>query len=130
MSLRHGSSMPTKAIAFLATAKPARALPFYRDVLGLSLVEDSPFSLVFDAFGIALRIQKVGEVIVAPYTAFGFEVASIAAELERLRERDVSFLRFPHLPQDKEGVWTAPGGAKVAWFNDPDGNLLSLTEMP
>jgi catechol 2,3-dioxygenase-like lactoylglutathione lyase family enzyme len=126
---RHSLHMSTKAIAFLATAKPADALAFYRDVLGLALLEDTPFAIVFDAFGTMLRIQKVQLVVDAPYTAFGLDVHSIETEIDRLLNLDVSFIRFPHLPQDAMAVWTAPSGAKIAWFHDPDGNLLSLTQL-
>jgi len=121
--------MSTKAVAFVATTKPAESLPFYRDLLGLALIEDTPFAIVFDAFGTQLRIQKAQQVVQAPYTAFGLQVDDIAAETRRLQEHGVTFVRYPHFEQDAQGVWTAPGGSKVAWFYDPDGNLLSLSQF-
>jgi hypothetical protein len=83
---------------------------------------------VFHAGDTMLRIQKVREVSPPPFTALGWHVADIAADVAALTERGVAFERFGFLEQDAAGVWTAPGGAKVAWFKDPDGNLLSLTE--
>lgn len=121
--------MSTKAIAFVATTKPAESLLFYRDVLGLSLIEDTPFAIVFDAFGTQLRIQKAQQLVQAPYTAFGLQVDDIATEARRLQQLGVTFVRYPHFEQDEQGVWTAPGGAKVAWFRDPDDNLLSLSQF-
>ena len=123
-------AMPKAAVAFLATAQPERALTFYRDTVGLTFLEDSPFALVFDAFGTPLRIQKVPEISVTPYTAFGLTVESIVAEVARLSSLGVPFARYAHFSQDENGIWTAPGGAQVAWFRDPDGHLLSLTQLP
>jgi catechol 2,3-dioxygenase-like lactoylglutathione lyase family enzyme len=119
----------SKLIAFVATADAAGALRFYRDVLGLTLLSDEPFALVFDANGTKLHIQKVAAVQPAPYTAIGWEVLDIAASVTALSKRGVHFERFPHFEQDETGVWTAPGGARVAWFKDPSGQLLSLTQL-
>jgi catechol 2,3-dioxygenase-like lactoylglutathione lyase family enzyme len=119
----------TKAIAFTATARPSEALRFYRDTLGLELFEDTPFALVFDAFGTMLRVQKVGAVQPHPYTSFGLEVADIEAAVRGLSEAKVEMLRYPHFHQDALGVWTAPSGARVCWFHDPDGNVISLSQF-
>ncbi len=119
--------MTTKAVAFLATSNPTEALRFYRDVLGIRLLDDTPFAVVFDAYGTVLRVQKAGQVVAAPYTSFGLEVDDIEAEVQRLRQLGVAFVRYPHFEQDELDIWTAPGGARVAWFRDPDGNLLSLS---
>ena len=116
-----------KAIAFLATADAQSACAFYRDTLGLELLEDSPFALVFDAGGCLLRIQKVEEVVVAPYTALGWSVDDIEARVDELVGMGVEFQRYPGMEQDERGIWNAPGAARVAWFRDPDGNTLSLT---
>jgi catechol 2,3-dioxygenase-like lactoylglutathione lyase family enzyme len=118
-----------KPIAFVATAAPAGAVAFYRDVLGLKLVEDSPFALVFDLAGTMLRIQKVETLSPLPYTALGWHVEDIAAVTQALTQRGVRFERYPRLEQDARGIWTSPSGAKVAWFKDPDGNGLSLTQF-
>jgi catechol 2,3-dioxygenase-like lactoylglutathione lyase family enzyme len=118
-------------VAFLATCAPERALPFYRDVLGLTLLEDSPFALVFDVNGTTLRIQKTRAYTPAPHTALGWQVQSIHDVLGALARHGVRGERFSGMEQDELGVWLAPGPeprAKVAWFKDPDGNLLSLNE--
>jgi catechol 2,3-dioxygenase-like lactoylglutathione lyase family enzyme len=117
-------------MAFSATADADRAKAFYRDQLGLRLVSDEPFALVFDAGGTMLRVQKVKEVRVAQYTALGWQVPDIAAKLEELEKAGVHFERYGFPGQDEKGIWTPPGStAKVAWFKDPDGNVLSLTQF-
>lgn len=116
-------------IAFVATARPEQARVFYSEVLGLRLVEESPFALVFDANGTMLRIQKVEKLNNSGYTALGWRVDDIHEAVERLMERGIVFDRYAGLPQDTQGVWTTPDGNKIAWFTDPDGNILSLTEI-
>ena len=115
-------------VAFVATADAAKALAFYRDVLGLQLVSDTPFALVFNANGAVLRVQKVQKVIVSGYTALGWDVADIAATVRNLGARGVVFERFAGLEQDAVGIWRTPDGSQVAWFRDPDGNLLSVAQ--
>ena len=120
----------SKIICFVATRDATGARRFYEATLGLKCVSEDPFAIVFDANGTMLRVQKVKELTPAQYTALGWEVADIAAQIRELNESGVRFERFPGLPQDELGVWTSPSGAKVAWFKDPDGNTLSLTEFP
>ena len=117
-------------ILFAATTKADVSLAFYRDVLGFPLVEDGPFALVFDANGTMLRVQKVAELVPHPFTALGWRVSDIAGENDRLAARGAEFMRFEFLEQDERGIWTAPDGAQVCWFADPDGNTLSLTQWP
>jgi catechol 2,3-dioxygenase-like lactoylglutathione lyase family enzyme len=116
-------------IAFLATSHPDRARTFYSETIGLRLVADEPFAIVFDAHGTMLRIQKADSVAVAPYTALGWRVADMRSAVAGLRERGVTMERYGFLEQDADGIWKAPGGAKIAWFKDPDGHTLSLTEF-
>ncbi len=116
-----------KIMAFVATTDAARAMSFYRDALGLTLVEDSPFALAFDIGGTMLRIQKVETFTPHPFTALGWHVGDIAGAIDRLVATGVAMERFAGMDQDTRGVWTSPGGARIAWFKDPDGNLLSLT---
>jgi catechol 2,3-dioxygenase-like lactoylglutathione lyase family enzyme len=117
-------------MAFSATTDSARATAFYRDQLGLRLVSDEQYALVFDAAGIMLRVQRVKEVRQAQYTALGWQVPDVAAKVEELEKAGVQFERYGLPDQDEKGVWTAPGGAaRVAWFKDPDGNILSLTQF-
>lgn len=119
-----------KLVAFAATADAEAARAFYRDVLGLQLVHEDPSGLVFNAGGVPLRLARVEALTPAPHTVLGWEVADIAAATAKLRGKGVACERFPGMEQDARGVWRAPGGAAVAWFRDPDGNLLSLTQPP
>lgn len=117
-------------IAFVGTARPEEARAFYSEVLGLRLVSDDPFALVYDANGTTLRVTKADTVDPAPHTVLGWRVDDIAAAVRGLVARGVAFSRYEVLEQDELGIWTAPGGAaRVAWFKDPDGNTLSLTQQ-
>ena len=117
----------SELVAFVATTDIDRALVF-RDTLGLSLVEESPFACVVDAHGTPLRVTPVGEIGTAPYTVLGWAVDDSRATVQALGVAGVRFERFEGMDQDDVGVWTAPNGAQVAWFTDPDGNVLSLTQ--
>ena len=116
-------------VAFLATRDAARARAFYEQVLELPLLEESAFALVFDAGGTTLRVQKVDDLRPHPFTALGWQVPRIAEVVDRLIAKNVSMERFPGMDQDARGIWRSPSGARVAWFKDPDGNTLSLTEL-
>ncbi|MEO8167342.1 MAG: VOC family protein [bacterium] len=116
-------------IAFVTTKDSARAKHFYENILGLKLVSDDMFALVFDANGTMLRVQKVKEHHPPPHTVLGWEVADIVAEVDELSRKGVEVTRYEGILQDDKGIWTAPGNAKIAWFNDPDGNILSLTQF-
>ncbi|MGF1633889.1 MAG: VOC family protein [Phycisphaerae bacterium] len=115
-------------VGFTATSQPEEARRFYKDVLGLRLIEETSFAIVFDANGVVVRVQKTHEVHPAPHTLIGWEVEDIAATARQLQALGVAFERFDQLEQDDTGIWHAPGGARVAWFKDPDGNLLSLSQ--
>ena len=116
-------------IAFVATAKPARARKFYQQTLGLLPIGEDQFALVFDAGGTMLRVAIVPEVKPAGYTVLGWIVEDIEAAVAALRRRGVRFRRFRGMGQDRLGIWNSPSGARVAWFADPDGNTLSLTQF-
>ena len=120
----------SKLICFVATQDPDAAKAFYRGVLGLRLVEDGPFALVFDANGTMLRVQKVQEHTPAKHTSLGWQVADIRTAIAALAASGVRVQRYDRLQQDEAGVWHAPSGALVAWFQDPDGNTLSLAQWP
>jgi catechol 2,3-dioxygenase-like lactoylglutathione lyase family enzyme len=115
-------------IAFVATGDPARARAFYGGTLGLELVEQTPFAVVFRAGATMLRVTVVDSVVTAPYTVLGWAVADIAARVRELEGRGIAFERYAGMEQDELGVWRSPSGARVAWFKDPDGNTLSLTQ--
>ena len=116
-------------VAFVATTNASRARQFYEKVLGLRFVADEPWALVFDAHATMLRIQKVEKMTPQPHTSLGWEVPDIAAILQALLEAGVHCERYDFLEQDGLGVWSTPSGAKIAWFKDPDGNTLSLTQF-
>jgi catechol 2,3-dioxygenase-like lactoylglutathione lyase family enzyme len=118
-----------KLVAFVGIREPARAKAFYGDVLGLSLVSEDPFALVFDAHGTMLRVSIVPEVAAAKYTVLGWDVTNIAATAKRLGDLGVKLERFEGLQQDELGIWNSPSGARVGWFKDPDGNILSITQF-
>jgi catechol 2,3-dioxygenase-like lactoylglutathione lyase family enzyme len=116
-------------VAFAATSDPARARAFYAGILGLRVVEQNDFACVLDAHGTMLRVTTVSEVARPGYTVLGWRVADIQATVRGLAAAGVTFTRYEGMGQDQDGVWATPGGDKVAWFTDPDGNTLSLTQF-
>lgn len=116
-------------IAFAASADLDRARAFYEGVLGLRLVEQSRYACVFDAHGTMLRVTGVPDVARPGYTVLGWRVSDIESVSAALRSRGVAFARYDGMEQDENAVWTTPGGDKIAWFTDPDGNTLSLTQF-
>ena len=119
-------------IAFIPTNTAEAALAFYKDTLGLTFVSDDEFALVFRVgpHNTMLRVVRSGPFTPAQFTIFGWEVTDIHASIAELAAKGVEFLRFSFFEQDEQGIWSAPGGAKVAWFKDPDGNTLSLSYHP
>ena len=119
----------SQIMAFVATSDAKRARAYYEETLGMQLLRDEPFALVFDANGTMLRIAKVPKVTPAAYTVLGWEVGDVSATVKELMKRGVVFEVIPGFQQDDLRVWTAPDGTKVAWFRDPDGNGLSVTQF-
>ena len=117
-----------QAILFAATTQPDVSRQFYEEVLELRFVSDQPHALVFDVEGTEFRIQKVEQVMSVPYTSLGFKTADIQARVSTLRERGLVFEDYPFLQQSELGIWTTPDGTQIAWFRDPDGNVVSLTQ--
>lgn len=118
-------------IAFVTVREPEPARRFYAETLRLRLVsEELPFALVFDANGTMLRIAISPQHVPLPGTVLGWRVGSIEEKVRQLASAGVVFERFEGMPQDALGIWSTPTGAKVAWFKDPDGNLLSVSEHP
>ena len=115
-------------IAFASTTDLARARTFYEAALGLPVVDENAYACVFSAHGTMLRITAVAEVAHPGYTVLGWRVTAISETVARLESRGVVFARYDGMAQDAQGVWTSPNGDRVAWFTDPDGNVLSLTE--
>ena len=116
-------------VVFLATANAERSRAFYERTLGLAFVADEPPALVFRIGDRMLRIQKVDRVLATPYTALGWAVSDIRQTVRDLRSAGVSFERYQGMEQDGDAIWQAPSGALIAWFRDPDGQVLSLTQF-
>jgi catechol 2,3-dioxygenase-like lactoylglutathione lyase family enzyme len=115
-------------VAFVAITDGARARAFYEGVLGLTFVKDDGFALVLQANGVMVRAVKVKQVTPIPLTVLGWEVRQIEDVVRALQQKGLRFEIYGHFQQDQLGIWTAPTGDKVAWFKDPDGNTLSLSE--
>lgn len=119
-----------KAITFVLTPDHVRAATWYRDVLGLTQVSSDPFAAVFDLAGTTLRLTTVQGVTPSDHTVLGWVVPDIRVAMASLVANGVEFLVYPGFGQDADAVWSAPdGGAKICWFNDPDGNNLSLMQI-
>jgi catechol 2,3-dioxygenase-like lactoylglutathione lyase family enzyme len=119
----------SEIVAFVPAADLFRARAFYEQVLGLPLVSQDDFACVFDTHGTMLRVTAVPGLAPAGYTVLGWKVTGIEAVVAGLAARGVVFTRYDGMNQDDHGIWTAPGGDKIAWFTDPDGNTLSLTQF-
>jgi catechol 2,3-dioxygenase-like lactoylglutathione lyase family enzyme len=117
-----------KIVAFVPITDSAKARAFYEGVLGLRFVKDDGFAVVFDANGIMVRAAKMKEVTPAQFTILGWQVSGIEEVVGSLQKNGVHFEIFGFFKQDELGIWTAPTGDKVAWFKDPDGNILSVSE--
>ncbi len=119
----------TRIMAFVPTKDIKQARSFYEGVLGLRYVSEDQFALVLDAKGIMLRVAFAPEFQPQQFTVVGWDVSDIKTEVTRLRGQGVRFENYGMKGQDEQGIWSSPGGAKVAWFKDPDGNVLSLTQF-
>jgi catechol 2,3-dioxygenase-like lactoylglutathione lyase family enzyme len=115
-------------IGFAATKDFERARTFYEKTLGLRFVSNDGFALVFESAGSMIRVVKVKDFSPQPFTVLGWQVDDIQKKVAALTKRGVVFERYSWLEQDKLGIWNAPDGARVAWFKDPDGNLLSVSQ--
>lgn len=112
----------------LGTVKPEAAKAFYQDVLGLKFINDDGYALVFEGKNATIRVSRVPVVSPTQYAVLGFQVLDIAETIDALTPKGVIFARFGFFPQDERGIWTAPDGTKVAWFHDPDLNMLSVVQ--
>lgn len=116
-------------VAFVATARPDEARTFYRDVLGLRLAEEIPFAIIFDCNGTMLRVAKVDVVTPTTNAILGWSVPDIDKAMRDLTAKGIHFEYYAGLNDPETGIWTTARNDRVAWFKDPDGNLLSLTEF-
>jgi len=119
----------SKIIAFVPTKDAKKARAFYEGLLGLRFVSEDQFALVMDAKGIMVRVALVPEFQPQQFTIAGWEVSDIKREVTSLQGKGVRFEKYGMKGQDEQGIWSSPSGAKVAWFKDPDGNVLSLTQF-
>lgn len=119
-----------KPVTFMGTRDRAAATAFYGGILGLTQVAEDPFAVTYDLSGTPLRLTDVGDHVPSPHTVLGWIVDDIVATATELQGRGVKFAIYPGFDQDELGIWRAPGGgAQIAWFLDPDGNNLSLTQF-
>jgi catechol 2,3-dioxygenase-like lactoylglutathione lyase family enzyme len=119
----------SQAVAFIPSQDLVRSERFFAEVLDLPLVSRSSFAYVFRCGATTLRVTQVDDLCPQPFTVFGWQVADLRTVMAELRQRGVEFLRYPGLDQDEQDAWTTPNGDLVAWFQDPDLNVLSLTQL-
>jgi catechol 2,3-dioxygenase-like lactoylglutathione lyase family enzyme len=120
--------MKGRPVVFVPSADPKRAAKWYATRLGMKHVADEAYASVVRDGDITIRLSLVEGVEPAPFTILGWEVKDLARAMRTLKAKKVKTIRYPGMAQDKEGVWKSPGGARVVWFHDRDGNVLSLTE--
>jgi catechol 2,3-dioxygenase-like lactoylglutathione lyase family enzyme len=118
-----------KIVAFVPIKDSEKARWFYEGVLGLRFVKDDGFALVFEANGIMVRAAQMKDFTPAQFTVLGWQVYEIENVVRDLQKKGVHFEIFGFFQQDELGIWTAPTGDKVAWFKDPDGNILSVSQQ-
>ena len=114
-------------IGFIPVRDTSQARAFYEGILGLRVIEETSFALVIDANGTMVRLTGVPELAPQPFTIAGWQVPDVVPTVRRLSDSGVHFIHYDGMEQDDLGIWTTPAGDKVAWFEDPDGNTLSLT---
>ncbi|SRR6266480_4370861 len=118
-----------KTMGFIITRDRAKAVAFYRDVLGFRQTGEDEFSAIFDLNGVMMRLTTVPDHKPSPHTVLGWEVTDIIADVRALTAKGIKFERYEGFQHDELGIWHSPDGrAKVAWFLDPDGNNLSLAQ--
>ena len=118
-------------VAFVPSRSPKKSRSFYERTLGLGFVSDDEFANVFDANHVMVRVVDVSSVdgfTPFPFTILGWSVDDIEKTVKGLEKKGVTFERYQGMDHDQLGIWTSPSGARIAWFKDPDGNLLSLSE--
>lgn len=119
-----------KIVAFVPTADATKARLFYESALGLRVISEDSFALVLDANGTMLRVTNVQNFKPQQFTILGWNVTNIDEAVSELNQRGIRFEKYGMAGQDERGIWKSPSGARVAWFKDPDGNVLGLTQFP
>ena len=118
----------TRIKAFVSTTQPDKAKEFYEHKLGLRLLTEDSYGMEFEASGGLLRVTYVEKLTPQPFTVLGWEADDILSTVIKLKANGIICERYNFIVQDAIGIWTAPGGTRVAWFKDPDGNLLSISD--
>jgi catechol 2,3-dioxygenase-like lactoylglutathione lyase family enzyme len=121
----------SNVVAFVPSRSPKKSRSFYENTLGLGFVSDDQFANVFDANDVMVRVVDVSRVegfAPFPFTILGWSVEDVGETVKGLQKKGVKFERYPGMDQDELGIWTSPSGARIAWFKDPDGNVLSVVE--
>ncbi len=118
----------SNATVLVGTTKPEIAKAFYGETLGLKFLNEDQFAAVFETKNLKIRVSKTPGVVPAPYAILAFDVPDMEKAVDGLVAKGVTFARFGFLPQDAKGIWSAPDGTKVAWFHDPDLNMLSIVQ--
>jgi catechol 2,3-dioxygenase-like lactoylglutathione lyase family enzyme len=117
-----------RIMAFVSTVQPSVAHEFYETKLGLKLLSKDNYGMEFEAHQAHIRISVVEKLTPQPFTVLGWDTDDIFATIRDLTAKGIKFERYDFIEQDENGIWTAPGGTRVAWFKDPDGNLLSISD--
>jgi catechol 2,3-dioxygenase-like lactoylglutathione lyase family enzyme len=117
-----------KLVAFIPIKDRKQARTFYEGTLGLAFVSEDPFALVLEANGTKIRVANVPDFKPAQFTILGWQVSDIENVVKQLQAKGIAFEKYGFKEQDENGIWSAPGGDKVAWFKDPDGNILSVSQ--
>jgi predicted enzyme related to lactoylglutathione lyase len=122
--------LPTSTpVAFLYVRDRERALNFYRGTLGLALQSSDDFGDFIDLGGGLLRMTVMPDYAANPHPVLGWNVDDIGAAVKSLRDRGIVFNIHEGMGQDALGIWTSPDGrSKVAFFSDPEGNVLTLSQ--
>jgi catechol 2,3-dioxygenase-like lactoylglutathione lyase family enzyme len=116
-------------MGFIPTRDGDAARVFYETKVGLHFISEDQFAVVFQSGENMIRISRTGSFTPAPFTILGWQSADIEQDVRDMSARGVKFERYDYMgAQDELGIWTAPSGAKVAWFKDPDGNTLSISQ--
>lgn len=118
-----------KIVAFVPTRDPNQARYFYEGILGLRVISQDDFAVVFEANGTMLRVTSVQNFQPQQFTILGWDVVDIEGSVSRLSERGIKLENYGMAGQDQRGIWKSPSGARIAWFKDPDGNVISLTQF-
>jgi catechol 2,3-dioxygenase-like lactoylglutathione lyase family enzyme len=118
----------SKMMGFVPTTDAKKARAFYEGKLAFQFFSDDPFALVVKAGDTMIRVAKTQNFTPAPYTVLGWEVSDLGKVVAWLKQQGVTFEKYPFIQDQELGIWTTPNGDKVAWFKDPDGNVLSVSQ--